>query len=105
MSYKLNKYGLRQKDMDYMLNLFKKTPEIEKVILFGSRATGEFELASDVDIAIYGKKLKQQTVNHIHYLLEEESPTPLWFDAVNYNTINNLLLKTEIDKNGVLIYS
>ena len=30
MTYKLNKYGLRQKDMDYMLNLFEKTPEIDE---------------------------------------------------------------------------
>jgi len=105
MTHKLNKYGLRQKDMDYMINLFSQFSEIEKVKVFGSRATGSFKDGSDIDLAILGKKLNSDIVKKIHYLLEEESPTLLWFDIINYNEINNENLKLEIDNFGKIIYS
>ena len=57
ISYTTNQYGLRQKDMDYMMQLFARTPSLEKVILYGSRATGDYERGSDVDLAIVGENV------------------------------------------------
>jgi predicted nucleotidyltransferase len=100
----LNEFGLRQKDIDFMIHLFEKHPEIEKVMLYGSRANGRHELGSDVDLAILGKDVTYRIVSHIHFILEEESPTPLWFDVLHYDTLKNETLKKEIESDGKVIY-
>ncbi len=102
--YALNEYGLRQKDMDYMIRLFESTPSVEKVILFGSRATGSFERGSDIDMAIIGPSVTADEISRIHFMLEEESPTLLGFDVVHYDTLKNATLKKEIEERGNMIY-
>lgn len=104
ISYTLNEYGLRQKDMDYMLQLFETIPAIEQVILYGSRATGSFEAGSDIDLAVFGPKVTYGNIAHVHDMLEEESPTLLWFDVVHYDRLRNDNLKAEIDEKGKVIY-
>jgi predicted nucleotidyltransferase len=104
MEIKLNKYGLREKDMDFMIHVFESRPEIESVILYGSRATGQFERGSDVDLALKGKEVNWETISYIHTMLEEESPTLLGFDVLDYDRLRNQKLKEEIDKNGVVIF-
>lgn len=105
LNIELNEYGLRETDVNFMVNLFRQTPEIEKVLLYGSRAYGNYSIGSDVDLALTGKEITIQIVNHIHYALEEESPTPLWFDVLHYDVIRNYKLKDEIDKYGIVIYN
>lgn len=104
MSYSLNEYGLRQKDMDFMFDLFEKYTEIQQVILFGSRAKRTHELASDVDLAICGENVNLQILGKILYALENESPTFLEFDVVNFKQIKNQALIQEIEKWGQVIY-
>jgi predicted nucleotidyltransferase len=104
ITVELNEYGLRDKDVDFMINLFRQHSEIEKVLLYGSRSNGSHELGSDVDLALTGKNITPKIVNLIHYVLEEESPTPLWFDVLHYDTIKNEKLKEEIDSSGKVIY-
>lgn len=48
ISYITNNFGLREKDMQYMMQLFRSYPAVEKVILYGSRARGDFRLGFDV---------------------------------------------------------
>lgn len=99
-----NEFGFRVKDMKYMLELFALNPEIEKVILYGSRAMGTYENGSDVDMALTGSKVNFDTVAHIHYVLEEASPMPLMFDVLHYDTLKNKKLEEQIDKHGKIIY-
>lgn len=104
ITYSLNQYGLREKDMQYMHKLFASVPSVQKVILYGSRATGKFENGSDIDLAVIGENVTYTDIAHIHSQLEEESPTLLWFDVLDYSTLKNEKLKQRIDKYGVVIY-
>jgi len=104
ITYTLNKFGLREKDMQYMLQLFKQIPAIEKVILYGSRSTGNFEKGSDVDLAVIGKKVTFTDVAHLHNVLENKSPTLLWFDVLHFDTLKNEKLKKNIIDEGIVIY-
>ncbi len=55
---KFNEYkDLREKDIQYMQQLFEHATAIKKVFLYGSRATGNYETASDIDLAIVGEKI------------------------------------------------
>ena len=100
----LNEFGLRQKDMDFMTHLFLGYPEIEKVMIYGSRGRGDFEHGSDVDLALSGKGITSEIVSHIHTILEEDSPTYLWFDVLHLDTLKNEKLKEQIEKYGKLIF-
>lgn len=104
ITYTLNQYGLREKDMQYMYVVFAGIPQIEKVILYGSRAAGAFEKGSDVDLALAGSSITPRHVAMVHNMLENESPTLLWFDVLHYDSIKNEQLKKNIEEEGILIY-
>ena len=104
ITYTTNQYGLRDKDMDYMLGVFRDMPSVEKVLLFGSRAKGNFEKGADIDLAIVGAHITHREIARIHDLLENESPTLLWFDVLHYNTLKSESLKQQIDLYGQVIY-
>lgn len=104
ITYTLNQYGLREKDMAYMNQLFQSHPEIEKVILYGSRARKEFRRGSDVDLALMGEQVTFETVSSVLFNLEEESPTLLFFDVLHYDSLKNENLKKEIEEDGDVIY-
>ena len=103
-TYTTNSYGLRQKDMDYMSRLFESVPAVEKVVLFGSRATGRFEKGSDIDLALLGAQISSTDIARISHLLNEESPTLLGFDVLKYGTLKNKALLVQINKHGHVIY-
>ena len=75
--------------------------DIQKIILFGSRARGDNSYTSDIDLAVYTNDSKAKTF----FILDlEEINTLLKFDVVivNNNISKNLL--RQIKKDGVVIY-
>ena len=104
-TYTVNRYGLRDKDMKYMEELFLGEPTIDKVILYGSRARGDFERGSDVDLAIFGEYITPSVISNLHFKLENESPTLLFFDMFHFEKVTNRSLKENILKEGREIYS
>ena len=97
-------YGLRDTDLTYMNELFAQHADIEQVWLYGSRAKGTSRPGSDVDLALVGPEVKRETVAHIHFTLEEDSPMPFFFDVLHWNTLSNAKLKAEIERTAQLLY-
>ena len=100
---KAEKLGLRDSDIESIVNFLKEFDSIKEAILFGSRAKGNYMHGSDVDIAIVGD-FDFQTLTQLSYLLNEESDMPYKFDIIDYSTIENRELKEHIDRVGVSIY-
>lgn len=97
-----NNYGIRDNLFNELLNLFKKE-NIDKVILFGSRARNDYKNNSDIDLAIIFDS--DDNDNYIKLLTKlEELNTLFKFDVIDYNKITNATLKQEIDKDGITIY-
>lgn len=96
-------FGLSQADMATIQQIMAQFPEVEKAVIFGSRAKGTHERGSDVDIALFGENLKN-VVYKIHYQLEEETILPYFFDILDYNTITNDQLKDQINRVGKTFY-
>lgn len=96
------KFGLTNSDLIYMRNIFQKFQEIESVIIFGSRALGNYKSGSDIDICIKGKNISFDTTSQLKAQLEEMGPLPYFIDIVDYNSIDNLELKKHIDQYGIL---
>lgn len=97
-------YGLLDRDLNYILKAVSKFTEIEEVILFGSRAMGNYKKGSDVDLAIVGENIDRKILRRISDDLNEEYPLPYFFDVVVYKDISNEELKKHIDSVGKSIY-
>lgn len=104
ITYTTNEYGMREKDMAFMHQLFMQNAAIEKVILFGSRATNMHETGLDIDLAIQGIGVTSSDISRIHFVLENDSPTLLWFDVLHYDTLKDENLKQRIDTQGKVIF-
>jgi predicted nucleotidyltransferase len=96
-------FGLDDNDMKMIRDVLSSYPEIESVILYGSRATGRFKRGSDVDIMLRGKNLSHETLLDIKNDFYE-SNLPYFFDIVIESNINDKL-KQEIEKTGRLLYT
>ena len=94
---------LEEKILKEIQNICTKHKNIEKVILFGSRAIDIEKYNSDIDLAIVGEfdflfceRLKEEF---------ENMPTLLKFDVIDYNNITNQELINDINKYGKVIYT
>ncbi|MCY7332671.1 MAG: nucleotidyltransferase domain-containing protein [Pseudanabaena sp. CAN_BIN31] len=95
------KYGLIDRDFIHINAAIQEFPEIEKVILFGSRAKGNYKKGSDVDLAIKGDRLTYEITARFADCLNEEKPLPYFFDVVHYEAIAEPMLKVHIDRVGI----
>ncbi len=97
-------FGLLERDIVYIKKAISQFNEIEKVIIFGSRAIGNYKKGSDIDLAIIGKRVTRKTILRLNEDLNEVYPLPYFFDIVHYNSLSNEELKSHIDTQGKLIY-
>lgn len=98
------KFGLSQKDILLINSVFSRFHEVEEVLIFGSRAKGNYKKGSDIDLAVKGKKVNDNLVSHIKGILDDELPLPYKFDVVNYATISNPDFIAHINRVGVVFY-
>jgi len=99
-----NSFGIYEKSYDLIINAIKSFHEIEKAIIFGSRAMGNFKKGSDVDIAIFGENIKFETTSELNAKLNEEIPIPYYVDILNFNDISSKELKKHIIEEGKVFY-
>lgn len=97
-------FGLTDKDIDLILSAIAEHPEIDEVVIFGSRAMDNYKNGSDVDLAIKGAKVSLRTVSQLSAQLNEELPLPYGFDVVDYASINTPALKEHIDSFGKVLF-
>ena len=96
------KFGLKEDTIREIQNIFPNFPEVDEVILFGSRAMGNYKNGSDIDLAVKGK-VTHSELNKISLKLDELF-LPYTFDLVIINDIDNHDLYSNINKEGVSVY-
>ena len=78
------KFGLKESDIELIKKVFSNYPEVEKVILYGSRAKGTYKPASDIDLTLLGDKLNLTTLQKIEIDLDDLL-LPYFFDVSIFN--------------------
>ena len=73
-------HGLDENTIKIIRDIGKQYAGIEKILLFGSRASGDYKETSDIDLAISGD-ITQADIWAISGLLNDESPTPYFYDV------------------------
>lgn len=72
---------------------------IKKVILFGSRARGDYKAKSDIDLAVSGENISAFSI-----MVDENTSTLLKFDIVNLDASVQQELLQSIEEEGIVIY-
>ncbi len=93
-------FGLNAKTLTAIQDCLQQYPEIVWVKIYGSRAKGNYERGSDIDLAF------SSPTDCSADLLEalDDLPTPYLFDVTHYESLKHEGLKTHIDRVGVVIY-
>ncbi|PWA05067.1 nucleotidyltransferase domain-containing protein [Flavobacterium psychrotolerans] len=96
-------FGLNQETIDKINSAFKKHPEIEKVIIYGSRAKGNYRTGSDIDLTLFGNDLKYDLIGKITSEIDDLN-TPYLFDISIYKLLNAPSLEDHINRVGKVFY-
>ncbi len=97
-------FGLRDEDISYIKKVIKKYQEINKALIFGSRAKVNYKNGSDIDIAIIGENVSFDTVSKLMGEFED-SHLPYMFDIIDYIHLNDKDVKEHIDRVGKVIFT
>lgn len=80
------------------ITTFARTHDVQKVVLFGSRARGTHTEKSDIDLAVSGGDLEA-----FYWDIKENVHSLLTFDIVDYRR-TSADLQEEIERDGITIY-
>lgn len=97
------KYGLTDETISKIQQVFSTFPEVEKAILYGSRAKGNFKPSSDIDITFKGENMNLQILNKIEWQLDDLL-LPYTFDLSIFRYLNNPDLREHVERVGVTMF-
>lgn len=98
------KYGLSEKSIQKIYDVFDRYPEVEEVVLYGSRARDDYKNSSDIDLTLRGgNALTHKILSKIANDLDDQL-LPYTIDLSIYNNLKNQDIINEIDRVGVTFY-
>ncbi|MDO3377862.1 nucleotidyltransferase domain-containing protein [Geoalkalibacter halelectricus] len=95
-------FGLPAQDRQKIISVFQKFPEVERVVIYGSRAKGNYRPASDIDLTIMSR-VDWQTFLAIENALDDVL-LPYKIDLSIYDQIDNPDLIDHIQRVGAVFY-
>lgn len=95
-------FGLKPKDIEAINQCFAQYPQIEQVIIFGSRAKGNYKNGSDIDLTIVGD-LDYSLLLKIENQLDDLQ-IPYIIDLSLKHKITNSHLLQHIHSVGIVFY-
>ncbi len=93
------RYGLQEDAIDAINEIFAQYDAIEKVVLYGSRAKGNYKPGSDIDLTIIDNGLTQRHLHRIANQLDDLL-LPYTFDLSLFRTIKHAALIDHIHRVG-----
>lgn len=94
----MNGTGISEQVIKEIISLAQKY-DVKRIILFGSRARGDYQRASDIDLAIYGGDVTGFSLD-----VEEYTSTLLTYDVVDMNQMHQMSFLKSIEKEGKILY-
>lgn len=95
--------GLSERIRADFRRVFRRYPDIKRVLIFGSRAKGASRVGSDIDLAVFAPRM---TDTEFARLWNEVDDLPLVFkvDLLHWDRLANQDLKDKIPREGSLFY-
>ena len=99
-----NCYGLSEDAIQKIHSIFSKHPTVDKVILYGSRAKGDYKPGSDIDLTILSSTLDLSGLLKIENELDDLL-LPYKIDLSLHSKIENVNLLDHIKRVGIIFYT
>ncbi|HZJ19423.1 MAG TPA: nucleotidyltransferase domain-containing protein [Pricia sp.] len=96
------KFGLKNSVIDKISSVFEQYDGIEKVMVYGSRAMGNYRNGSDIDLTIQGSLTQRNFYDILHGL--DDLNLPYMIDLSQMENINNPDLIDHINRRGKNFY-
>lgn len=93
-------FGLSEDSLSLITGCIQQFPEISWVKIYGSRAKGDYQRGSDIDL-VFSSPVDYSA--ELHEALDD-LPTPYLFDVAHYETLRHAGLKEHIERVGVVFY-
>ena len=96
-------FGLTDITINKINSVFEKYSEIEEVIIYGSRAKGNFREGSDIDITLKGNDIPYGLLSKINQQIDDLN-TPYLFDISIFETLESKQFIDHINRIGKTFY-
>lgn len=98
------KYGLSNQTLQKICDVFVQYPQVEEVVLYGSRARGDYKNGSDIDLTLRGGDALTHTIlSRIANDLDDQL-LPYTIDLSIFGNIRNPEMTEQIERVGVVFY-
>jgi uncharacterized protein len=97
-------FGLSAQTIQKLINIFSQYDQIEKVLIYGSRAKGNFRTGSDIDLTLVGPSLNTTTLLKVENDIDDLL-LPQEVDLSIFEHIDNPDVVTQIKENGIVFFS
>lgn len=91
-------HGISEKSYNLLKGYLGNQPEINEVLIFGSRAKGNAKNGSDIDLALKGINISPKHLMNWSGYINETLPIPYHVDLIGYHLVENPELKDHIDR-------
>jgi predicted nucleotidyltransferase len=99
----VSEFGLPEATTSTIRCIFAEVPALEKAVIYGSRAKGNYRPGSDIALALFGTGLDWDMLGKIAAQLEE-SPIPYQVALALFETLDNASLRDHIERVGQMFY-
>lgn len=97
------KFGLADNVIQSIQQVFESNSKVDEVIIFGSRAKGNYREGSDIDLAVKGYDITFKDILKLKGSLDDLN-LPYEIDIVNYAKIKDEEVIEHIDRVGIEFY-
>ena len=99
----MSKHGLSRQTVERIQHVLAHYPEIDRAVLFGSRAKGTGRSGSDIDLALYGEGLDWRVLGRVEDELDDLL-LPYTFSLLHHDTRTDPEVAAHIARVGLPFY-
>ena len=96
--------GISEYSFEIICRVMRGIPQIERALVFGSRAKGTYKKGSDIDIALMGEGVGEALAMDVSGRLNESEPLPYFVDIVALNALAPGAFRDHIQRVGKYLY-
>ena len=96
-------HGIPASTVEKITTVVARFPEVDRVVLFGSRAKGTHKPGSDIDLALVGERLDWRTIGKIYDALDDLL-LPFRFSLVIYGAATDPEVAGHISRVGISLF-
>lgn len=96
-------FGLSERIVASLLEVFARYPAVAQVLVYGSRATATYKPGSDIDLAVYAPAMSPREFALLWNALDD-LPIIFKLDVAWMNEVGNASFRRNIERDGVPLY-